>query len=56
VTFAALALAITCAAYGPQNVLAAVKNLIGYIPGIGFVEQDESTLYWPDRYLSRKME
>ncbi len=44
-TFAALALAITCAAYGPQNVLAAVKNLIGYIPGIGFVEQDESTLY-----------
>lgn len=44
-TFAALALAITCAAYGPQNVLAAVKNLIGYIPGIGFVQQDESTLY-----------
>ncbi len=44
-TFAALALAVTCAAYGPQNVLAAVKNLIGYIPGIGFVQQDESTLY-----------
>jgi hypothetical protein len=44
-TFAALALAIGVAAYGPQNVLAAVKYLIGYIPGIGFVEQDESTLY-----------
>ena len=25
--------------------LAAVKNLIGYIPGIGFVQQDASTLY-----------
>jgi hypothetical protein len=44
-SFAALAIAFTCAAYGPQNVLAAVRTLIGYIPGIGFVEQDDSTLY-----------
>lgn len=29
----------------PQTVLAAVKGLLAYIPGVGFVEKDESTLY-----------
>jgi hypothetical protein len=34
-------------AIGPQNVLAAFTNLIGYLPGIGFVQNDSSTLYLP---------
>ena len=29
----------------PQTVLAAFKNLLSYIPGIGFVQTAESTLY-----------
>jgi hypothetical protein len=29
----------------PQTVLAAFKNLLSYIPGIGFVQKDETTLY-----------
>lgn len=29
----------------PQTVLAAVKGLLAYLPGVGFVEKDESTLY-----------
>jgi hypothetical protein len=29
----------------PQTVMAAVKGLLAYLPGVGFVEKDESTLY-----------
>jgi hypothetical protein len=29
----------------PQTVMAAVKGLLSYLPGVGFVEKDESTLY-----------
>jgi len=41
----ALALALIAAAYGPDRVVAAFKTLIGYIPGVGFVQQDEGTKY-----------
>jgi hypothetical protein len=30
---------------GPQNVLAAFQGLLSYIPGVGFVQNDETTLY-----------
>jgi hypothetical protein len=35
---------IVVLAVGPQNALAAVQKLIGYIPGIGFVENSQQTL------------
>jgi hypothetical protein len=35
-------LAILVAAIGPQQVLAAVRGIIGYIPGIGFVDNAET--------------
>ena len=31
-------------AVGPQNALAAVQKLIGYIPGVGFVENSQQPL------------
>src|SRR5512133_2929557 len=42
---AALALALMAAAYGPQKVVAAFQAILGYIPGIGFVQQDDNTKY-----------
>jgi hypothetical protein len=42
---AALALALMAAAYGPQKVMAAFQAILGYIPGIGFVQQDDNTKY-----------
>jgi hypothetical protein len=38
----ATAILITVVAVGPQNVWAMMQNILGYIPGIGFVD-DEST-------------
>lgn len=35
-------LALLAAAVGPQRVLAAVRGIIGFIPGIGFVDQVET--------------
>ena len=31
-------------AVGPQNALAAMQKLFGYIPGIGFVENSQQNL------------
>jgi hypothetical protein len=32
---------------GPQNVVAAFSDLLGYLPGSGFIQNDDSTLYLP---------
>jgi hypothetical protein len=45
---AAMALAIVAVAVfaiGPQNVATAFNNLIAYLPGVGFVQNDDGTLY-----------
>ena len=39
----ALAIIAIVAVVGPQETLAAVQRLIGYIPGIGFVENPQQT-------------
>ena len=36
---------VVLALTNPQKVLAAVQSLIEYLPGIGFVEEDDNTLY-----------
>lgn len=48
-----IAMALVTAAFaimaiGPQNVAAAFKNLISYLPGIGFVQNDNKTLFLPE--------
>lgn len=43
-TAALAVLILVVMAVGPQNALAAVQKLIGYIPGIGFVENSQQTL------------
>ena len=35
---------LTVLAVGPQQVLAAIQNLLGYIPGLGFVQHPETAL------------
>ncbi len=40
--------AIAIIAIGPQNVAAAFNKLLSYLPGIGFVQNDNSTLYLPE--------
>jgi hypothetical protein len=40
-----IAILLVLALANPQKVLAAVQNLLEYLPGIGFVEEDENTLY-----------
>ena len=40
-----LTLALILFAVSSQEVMAAFRNLLSYIPGIGFVQEDESTLY-----------
>ncbi len=39
-----IALAVALMAIGPQRVLAEIYKLVGYIPGIGFVENPETAL------------
>ena len=41
----AITLLLVVALANPQKVLAAVQSLLEYLPGIGFVEEDENTLY-----------
>lgn len=45
---AVLALALGLVVVTPQAVIAAVRSLIAYLPGIGFVQNEESTLYLPE--------
>ena len=40
-----LGVALVIGAFGPQNVAAAFRSLMGYLPGIGFVQNEEGTLY-----------
>ena len=40
-----IAILLVVALANPQKVLAAVQSLLEYLPGIGFVEEDENTLY-----------
>jgi hypothetical protein len=39
-----LVVAMSVLALGPQNVLAQVQRLIGYIPGIGFIDQKQARI------------
>ncbi|MBN1814930.1 MAG: hypothetical protein JXA14_24030 [Anaerolineae bacterium] len=39
-----LILALTVAAIGPARVVAAIQDLVGYVPGIGFVDLEETRL------------
>ncbi len=47
-TMALIVAAIAIIAIGPQNVAAAFNKLLSYLPGIGFVQNDNSTLYLPE--------
>ncbi|MDD5370582.1 MAG: hypothetical protein PHQ40_15980 [Anaerolineaceae bacterium] len=38
-----LAIAVIITAVGPERVLAAVRGLMGYIPGVGFVQDSETS-------------
>lgn len=46
--FSLATLAIIIFAIGPQQVFAAINQLVGYIPGIGFFTNDSQTLYLPE--------
>ncbi len=48
-----LALLATLAALGPQRVWAAVERLLGYVPGIGFVDLDQTRVLAGPVSLSR---
>ncbi len=43
-----IAVALIIAVVGPQKVVEAVSSLFGYLPGVGFVQRGDGTLYLPE--------
>jgi len=43
-----IAVALIVAVVGPQKVVEAVSSLFGYLPGVGFVQRGDGTLYLPE--------